>query len=141
MASRNRAQITRTVQAAVVGMLREGDMPAVGALPTLRNAGAQVGHSTEQLLAVRYVYGKISALPCATVAMHRSSTRRVSWFSVGGSLLEWVGMLIFYVEGAHERTRQRKHSPLYTLWDGGRVKNEGYRWDKVTERRCDRLDA
>ena len=42
---------------------------------------------------------------------------------------------------AHERTRQRKHSPLYTLWDGGRVKNEGYRWDKVTERRCDRLDA
>ena len=31
-------------------------------------------------------------------------------------------MLIFYVEGAHERTRQRKHSPLYTLWDGGRVK-------------------
>ena len=79
VASRNRAQITRTVQAAVVDMLREGDMPAVGALPTLRNAGAQVGHSTEQLLAVRYVYGKISALPCATVAMHRSSTRRVSW--------------------------------------------------------------
>ena len=21
------------------------------------------------------------------------------------------------------------------------LKNEGYRWDKVTERRCDRLDA
>ena len=50
-------------------------------------------------------------------------------------------MLIFYVEGAHERTRQRKHSPLYTLWDGGRVKNEGCRWDTMAEHRRDRLDS